>query len=229
MAIISDIEGSVLDGLEESRIAPKFWDLQNEIRPLIFEGLCEATLITGEPEFRYPANQPFALTVGNTLFSLPSGLLAVSRIENAATGLPIRKVSVFDLDMDKKTWQNDQPAAVPTEWFPFGMKQFGIHPQVNAPLNVIISGIQFPIVTDPPFTGNESFPFQSEFEDGIEYYAEHAARLKEGGAEWDAAMPLYESFLSLMEEFSKFGLRKGSLRFSRVLGSPAVFNDVATK
>ena len=224
------MEGTILDHLEESRIAPQFWDLQREIRPLIAEGLCEATLITGEPEVKLsPA--AYDLAAATTVFPLPAGALAIARMEGAG-GLPIRKVSVFDLDMDNRSWENDvaDPAAnYPLHWFPLGLTQFGIHPQLNADVQVILSVVQFPIITDPPYTGNEPFPFQSEFEDPIELYAEHAARLKEGGIEFDASMPLYEGFLGMMEELSKFGLRKGSLRFSKVMGSPAVFNEVTKK
>lgn len=229
MAVISDIEGAIQDRLEEPRGAGIFWDLQNELRPLIAEGLCEATLITGLPQFRYAANNPFQLTPGSTTFNLPSGNLAILRVENANTGLPIRKVSVFDLDMDNKTWENDAAVAAPTEWFPFGLGKFGIHPQVNVNFNVILSTIQFPIVSDPPYTGNEPFPFQTEFEDAIIHYTEHAARLKEGGIEFEASMPAYEAFLAAMEELSKFAVRKGSLRFSRVHGAPVVVTDVEKK
>ena len=227
MALISDIEGAVLDDLEEDRAGSKFWDLTNELRPLLFEGLCEATLLTGEPEFR--PNVAYVIPGATTLLPMPAGALAIERIENQATGLPIRKVSVFDLDMDNKTWQNDAPAAAPTEWFPFGLNQFGIHPQLTGNFNAIITVVQFPITTDPPYTGAETFPFQTEFEDPIERYASHAARLKEGGIEFDASMPYYEQYLAAMEELSKFGLRKGGLRFSRIAGSPAVVTDVTQR
>lgn len=229
MPAISDIEVAVLDQLEDNRVAPVFWDLPNEIRPLIVEAMCEATLISGEPEVRQPVT--YDLAANTTIFPMPAATLAISRMESPG-GLPIRKTSVFDLDMENTSWQSEVASAnnnVIRHWFPLGLKSFGIHPQLAADVQVIITGVGFPSTFNLPFTGVENVPFQSEFNDALERYACHAARLKEGGPEFDASMVMYEEFLGMMEELSKFGLRKGSLRFSKVVGSAAIFNEVEKK
>jgi len=56
---MSDLQQRVLDRLEDTGI---FWNLQDELRPLIVESMNAATLITGEPQFR----------ASSTLFTIPA-------------------------------------------------------------------------------------------------------------------------------------------------------------
>jgi len=233
MPTIDDISAGVLRRLEEDTASPVFWNLPLEIRPIVLEALCEATLITGQPQVKL-LSAPYTLTPSQTIQPAPAvifsnhSVLAIIRID--INNQPLHKVSVFDLDMANKDWQNDLPAAAPNEWFPFGLGgQFGIHPQVSAPLGVTITAITNPTITSPPYTGGESINFQSEFNLGLECYGAHAARIKEGGAEAEQAMQLYETFLSVMTELSMFAIRRDSLRFSRALGVASELNEVAKK
>jgi len=233
MPTIDDIATAALRRLEEDTVSPVFWNYP-EMRSLVLEALCEAILITGSPQVRI-TSAPYTLIANQTFQPAPQvvfanhSVLAIVRIEGTGN-LALHKCSLFDLDMDNKDWRNDAPTAVPRDWFPFGLGGvFGIHPQVVAPVQVVLTAIEYPIITSPPFGGGEPINFQSEFNLGFEAYVAHAARIKEGGAEADAGMPLYELFLSVATELSKFQLRKDSLRFSRTMGPLGELNEVETK
>lgn len=225
MSVIDDISTASLQMLEEVNPAsPVFWSLP-EIRGIVLEAMCEASLITGEPEVR--EGVPITIVHGQTLQTMPPGAFAILRMELG--GLQLRRVSVFDLDMDNNQWQNDLPANVPNDWFPLGLTQWGVHPQLIADVQAIVTVVQFPVTTAPPFTGQEPVPFQSEFNLGLEEYVSCWSRLKEGSAELDAGMSGYELFLDIMAEMSNFALRKGSLRFSKVAGGVSEVNPVQKK
>jgi hypothetical protein len=225
LSLISDIEAGVLTRLEEPA-SPVFWDLTNELRMLVVEGMFEACILTGEVQVKQTST-PFSLAANTTFFNVPAGVFSIIRME--VGGQPVRKVSMWDLDLDRNNWQQDTKLAAPTEWFPLGLNLFGIRPQLTAPVNATLTVVQYPVTAAPPYTGAEAVPFQSEFNIGLEMYAGHRARLKEGGAEMDSGMFLYEGFLSSMAELSLFALRKDSLRFSKTVGTEARVDSVEKK
>lgn len=224
MSTVDDITAGVLTRLEETN-PPVFWSL-DELRLMVVEGMCEATVLTGIPQFRQ-VSTPVTLTANTTFFSNPANAFALLRMEIA--GQPVRKCSIWDMDMDHQNWQNDVKQATPNEWMPTGLSGFAIHPQLTAPVQAIMTVVQNPVTTAPPYTGNEVLPYQSEFNIGFEMYAAHVARLKEGGAEFDSGMFLYEGFLSVMAELSLFGLRVDSLRFSKTVGTQSRVDPVEKK
>jgi len=193
---------------------------------LVLEGMCEATLLTGMPQVRQ-GTAPITLAANTTFFANPTGAFALLRMEVA--GQPVRKCSVWDLDLDRNTWQNDPKGTTPTEWFPVGLNGFGIRPQLTAPVSAIMTVVQNPVSTAPPYDGTQVLPFAAEFNIGFELYASAWARFKEGGAEADSVMPLYEQYLAIMAELSLFALRADSLRFSKVLGTASQVDPVEKK
>jgi|SRR5882762_1886611 len=217
MSVIDDISTSALQQLEElDPAAPVFWNLAHEIRPLVLEAMCEATLICGEPQTRLSAS-PYTIPANTTFLQNPVNSFAILRVE--LNGLPLHKVSIFDMDMENTQWQNDPPSDVPRDWFPLGLGQWGIHPQVVAPVQAILTVLSFPVSDFPPYDGTEVIGLPIEYDLGLEAYVNAWARLKEGGQELQQGMGSYELFLSTMEELSNFALRKGSLRFTRTLGA----------
>lgn len=225
MSQVTDIETGVLERIDEGN-PPVFWDLTNELRMLVIEGMCEATLLTGFPQVKQ-STTPVSLAAFTSFFPNPANAFAILRME--VNGLPVRKCSLWDMDLDHMNWQQDAPGTVPTEWMPIGLSGFAIHPQMLAPVNAIFTVVQNPVTTAPPYDGTQILPFQSEFNMGFEMYAAHAAKLKEGNGEFDAGMGLLEGYLSVMAELSIFGLRADSLRFSRSLGTAAELNPVEKK
>jgi hypothetical protein len=221
MSTISNLEVLVLDRLEESRTNPIFWSVPSEIRVFLVEAMNEAALLTGEPEIRYTTNQaaaggPLVLPAGQNVVQLNQNvpLFGMMRLESSGT---VKKTTVWDMDRFLPGWENDT-GDLPDFWFPIGLTLFGIHPQLNAPVNVIVSGIAEPITSPRPYTGAESVDYQEEYRDALVDYAAHIAGLKEGTKEFMDSIKVYDRFISRMQELSKFATRKGSLRFSRTMG-----------
>ena len=228
MSTINDLVPLVLDRLEENRTNPIFWNVQKEIMVFLAEAMNEAALITGEPEIRYsnslttlsqltlPANQTVMTFSGD----IP--LFGMMRLESSGQ---VKKTTVWDMDRMLPGWENDS-GNIPDFWFPIGLTQFGIHPQLVAPVAVIVSGIAQPIPTPRPYTGVEICDFQAEFRESFVDYASFTATLKEGTREFQDGIKVYERFISKMQELSRFASRKGSLRFSKTMGAPASVTPV---
>lgn len=211
---VGAIAEGVSNRLEESD--PAFWDMVGEIFPAIVEGMNEATLITGEPQIR--PNQVFSVQP-STLFApidMPPGAVALTRVEGAGN-LQVKRCWMSDLDKHFPGWET-ATGAQPKYWFPFGLTKFGLYPNVTAQVDLVISYIQIPVLTAPPFTGGEPAPFQQEYLDGFADYAAHILRLKEATTEFDQSFGEYNKFLKKMEALSNFAFRKNSLRFSRSAG-----------
>jgi hypothetical protein len=220
---INDLVPLVLDRLEESRTNPIFWDVPKEIVVFLVEAMNEATLITGEPEIRFDTSlktkSQLTLPANQTVmtFSGDIPLFGMMRLESSGQ---VKKTTVWDMDRMLPGWENDT-GDLPDFWFPIGLTQFGIHPQLVAPVTVIVSGIAEPVSTSRPYTGVEPCDFQSEFRESFVDYAAHIAGLKEGTKEFQDSIRVYDRFISRMAELGKFASRKGSLRFSRTMGAPA--------
>jgi hypothetical protein len=224
MANIASLASAVTNRLEEAA-APVFWNLQNELYPLIVEAMNLACLITGEPQFQ--ANTTSFTIPASTSFApiaLPAGALALLRVDSYGT--TIDKSYVQDLDNEAPGWEV-ATGPVPQYWMPFGLGQFGIYPNLTAPASVILSYVQWPVFDQLPYSGTEAVPFQQEYFDGFTDWAAGAARFKEGGKEFEEAIQVLNRALSQFESLSEFSYRKGSLRFSRGLGGSA--NIVETR
>ena len=224
MSVMSDIESQVLNRLEETD-PPMFWDLQNEIRPLIVEALSEGMLISGDPELY--VTTPITLVANSNVQPMPAGAVAILRLEAGPSGT-IRKTSLIDLDRFLPYWEQDTGTAIDF-WFPLGLMQFGIHPQLTTPQQAFISCIAAPVPSGRPYAGTEYVPFQKEFDAGFADCAASAARLKEGGDDFQAGMKSYDSFLDKMAEMSRFAFRKGLWRFSKSVGAQAAVTDVKVR
>lgn len=230
-SVINDLSILVLDRLEESRSNPKFWNVQDEIYNFILEAMNEASLITGEPQNKFLAdvvfNQPLVLPANQTLIDLSKStpIFGMMRLESGGV---VKKTTLWDMDRMLPGWENDTGNAgdLPDYWFPIGINRFAIHPQLSAPVSVIVSGIVLPVPVSRPLTGNEIVDFQNEYFEAFVDYAAHIAALKEGTKEFTDSIKVYDRFLSKMEELSKFAMRKGSLRFSRTLGAPSKVTPV---
>lgn len=220
MTVISDLEVLVQDRLEEVRDGVGiFWNLRNEIRPLIVEAMNEATLISGLPQIR--SGSLFTLTANTRLFTLSSPAFVLARMDGAGT---IGKTSFWNLDQDHHDWEQET-GPLPKGWFPFGVGQFGIWPLLTVDVQVALTTINFPVSDARPYTGAENVPFSIGFQESLANSAAAIARLKEGGKEMIDGLKFYELFLNKMVELSKYGDRIGKLRFTRSVGVPAQGSD----
>jgi len=218
MSTLATLGALTQQRLEEPVGPGIFWSLQNEIYVTLVEAMNEACLITGEPEIRQ--STPFTLTANTTVFTLPPAAMGLIRIQ-APNWLD--KTSLWDLDRMLPGWESDL-GTVPDYWFPIGLTQFGIHPQLESDAQAFLTYIALPVPTGRPYTGVEDVNFQNEFDEGFVDYSAHVLQLKEGGEEFIQSSKLYDRFLSKMVELSNFSWRTGSLRFTRTVGVPARIN-----
>lgn len=226
MATISSIELGVQNRLEETADdVGIFWQVQPELRPLIVEAMNMATLITGEPQIYATAVTTIPSSTSFAPLPMPAGALAITRVDGPGS-LGVDKCYVQDLDCFFPGWEVATGPA-PQYWFPFGLSQFGIYPNLTASAQVLISYVGFPVTTARPYTGAEVIPFQNEYLDSFQDFATAMAIFKEGAPEFDQAVLVLNRFLAKMEELSNFAYRKGSLRFSRGVGSTS--NIVETR
>lgn len=229
MATISSLEVDVQNQLEETADdVGIFWSVANEIRPALVEAMNEATLITGEPQFR-AVSAPFPIPTGTvfTPLALPNDAVALLRVEGAGS-VAFQKYSVWDLDRHFPGWEVATGPS-PLAWFPFGLGQFGIYPNLTAPATVILSYVQMPVTTAPPWDGTQVVPFQPEYFDGFKDAAQHYLQLKEGDPEFSQSFGPYNRFLASCERMSNFAWRKNSLRFSRAGGASSAITQIRQK
>jgi len=226
MATIADLEGNVASRVEE--VEPTvFWDNQNEIRPAIVEAMMLATLITGEPQVRATTAYTVSASQIFTPLAMPSDAIALLRVEGP-NSLPIQKCWIWDLDRQLPGWEV-ATGDTPQYWVPFGLSQWALVPCLTAPVEVVLSYVQTPVLTPPPYTGNEPIPYNAEFFDGLEDYAEVVVRFKEGNPEFQQAFTPLNRALACFEALSRLAYRKNSLRFTRAGGASSALNDVRSR
>jgi len=155
------------------------------------------------------------------------GAFALLRVEGPGS-LAYQKYSMWDLDRSLPGWEL-ATGPVPLAWFPFGLGQFGIYPNLTAPATVILSYVQMPITTAPPWDGTQVIPFQPEYFDGLKDAAQHYLQFKEGDPEFTQSFGPYNRFLASCEEMSHFAWRKNSLRFTRSGGASSAITPVRGK
>jgi hypothetical protein len=216
MSSLNDLADRTQDKLEEPRGAGTFWSRANELLPYVVEAMWETTLITGEPELR---GTPFTVTANTTLQSMPSGSVAIVRIEGG-NGVELKKESVWGLDRMIPGWQAETGNDLKF-WFPVGLSNWGVYPLLNASIQVILTYLALPITATRPYAGTEAVPFQDEYSGMLVDHASAIASVKEGGEEFKQGLVRYDAFLARAELLSKYGVRRGSLRQSMSMG-PAV-------
>lgn len=229
MATISTLEVEVQQQLEENADdIGTFWSVANEIRPALVEAMNESTLITGEPQFR-AVTTPFSIPTATvfTPLALPSDAVALLRVEGPGSS-PIQKYSLWDLDRHFPGWELSTGPS-PIAWFPFGLGQFGIYPNLTAAAQVILSYVQMPVPSPPPWDGTQVIPFQNEYLDGFKDAAQHYLQLKEGDPEFTQSFGPYNRFLASSERMSNFAWRKNSLRFTKSGGASSAITQIRQK
>jgi hypothetical protein len=220
MDTTNTIAAAVQSRLEEPAGAGIFWSYQNEILPAVVEAMNEASLLTGVVQIVQTA--PITVPINTTYLPLPINALALLRVQ---APVYLRKTNIFTLDNLNRTWQTEKGPQLKS-WFPLGVTNWGVYPQLTAEQQVIVTYLAYPVNAGPPYTGNETVPFQSEFDESLEQYASHILRLKEAGADFEASQTLYQEFLKTMLTLNAFESRHDSLTFTRGAGASVRINPV---
>lgn len=232
MPTLSQFLPDVLGRIEELMPpnGPTFWSLQGEVYVQMVYAMFEAALVTGNVQ---TVSVAIDLAPNTTYFNMqgtlngwgtggfgqggwggtlvPAGLLAPIRMKAPS---PIRKTSLKGLDDMKPGWQQEAPGSQIKNWFPLGVSLFGIYPQLSADQTVIMDFISSPVNEYRPYTGNETSPFQHEFNDLMTKYAAAMLRTKEGGAEAEEADTVYKDYMDTLKDLSLFQQRVDSLVYT---------------
>lgn len=228
MATIAQLAADLQSQLEEPVGPGIFWSLTNEIFPALVEAMNESTVITGEPQFR-AATALYTIPT-STVFTplpLPADAVALLRVEGPGS-LAMHKYTIWDLDRQLPGWEI-ATGPTPHAWIPFGLGQFGIHPNLTVPAEVILSYVQMPVPSAPPWDGTQVVPFQTEYLDGFKDAAQHYLQFKEGDPEFTQSFGAYNRFLASCERMSNFAWRKNSLRFTRSGGASSAITQTRQK
>lgn len=219
MSILNQLAAQVFQRLEEDPANPVFWTVY-EVWNALVEAMNEAALICGTVQTAQTL--PLTLPVNTNFVAMPAGAIALLRVVGANA---VPKTEIFALDEMLPGWENAGGAAAspPVQtiqyWFPVGFDQFGVYPQLTVAQQVTVAYLSYPMQEAPAsYTGNETTPFQQEYECALTQYAAHVLRLKESGQEFEQSQAEYQEFLSTMRNLSAFSARHDSLVFTRSAG-----------
>lgn len=159
--------------------------------------LNEALLVWNSLTGRWRRNEPITTTANSFEYALPASMVFGMRIE--FNGKVLAPASLHDMDNGKPGWQTQTTASggdVPTEpkkWLPISIDLIAIWPADAVGGNTLsVDGVsQTPVLvnsTDYIDIGDDQL-------NAILGYALHVMTLKEGGARFEATMPLFRTFL----------------------------------
>jgi len=218
---ISTLATNVLERLEDT--TGIFWSQSFEIYTALVEAMNDLLLLVGRPT--QTVGMQFNLTPNSVWQTVPKGVFLISDIWASQSRL--RKYNLFSYDYEQpgsigSDWENDVSDSGPTSWAPVGMNLFVVHPAPSVPQTVLLDGIAYPVAeTAFPYTGAEIVPFHDEFFQYLEMYAAHISRLKEGSAEFQESLSLYQTYLGGAKRMTEIEDRRDSLIFSPSFGAPA--------
>lgn len=214
---------TVQQRLEEPAGPGIFWSYENEILPAVVEAMNEASLLTGVVQTVQTA--PITVPINTNFLTLPKNAIALIRVLAPAY---LRKTSIFALDNLNRSWEADKGTLLQA-WFPMGVTKWGVYPQLTAEQQVMVTYLAYPVPAGPPYTGNETIPFQTEFHESLEQYAAHVLRLKEAGQDFEGSQGIYQDFLATMKTLDAFETRHDSLVFTKAVGASVRINPVEVR
>lgn len=181
--IASGVITSVLHRLNQDATNPRYWS-RAEILDAIWEGLWEATLITGHLQMDVNV-----ILNGNSIQASPNHVAVLHiRIGNSS----LQKYELDELDNAVPSWDSATQGTTPTIWTAVGVNQMLTHPRTSATGKVAVCTVlQLPAT----LTESSVIPLEDEYIQALINYAFSIARLKEGGVELKNALTDYDSYL----------------------------------
>ena len=177
---LAQIQSMVFDRFERS----PFWT-PAEITGYINEALRLWSCLTGYWKQRVVMQTLPTLPYYNLAGFLTSGM----RVEFNST--PLAQGSITNWDKGYPSWEG-RPS-IPVEWAPVGISLIALRPADAVGYNsLIIDGLaSAPILVNT----DDTIDIGAEELQTLTSYCQYLGAFKEGGAEFDAAIPLYQSFL----------------------------------
>lgn len=125
-------------------------------------------------------------------------------------------------------WENDISDSI-SQWAPVGFGMFMIHPAVNTPQQVTVTGIQATPNQTWPYDGTSTIPFEDSMFVAIEMYAAAYLQFKEGSAEFANGVKLYQQYLDIAKRYTQIQDRRDPLIFAPNMGVPTGINPTVKR
>jgi hypothetical protein len=165
-----------------------------------------------------PANTTYISLQNNTSIGIPAGVIAALRLRQP---FPVRKTTLKGLDDINPGWQNVAAARSLQAWFPLGVSQFGIYPQLSSPVQALMDFIVSPVNMARPYTTNIPVQFLTEFCDLLPMGAAVTLRSKELGAESEEASQVMADFMGQLRALSLYQNRLDAQVWTAAYGAKA--------
>lgn len=176
--------------------ATTFWR-NDELNRIIQEALRVFNACTGFWKTRLLLNTTLTGGIPDVWYVIDGTITSSMRV--AFNGIPLTPSTIADLDAGRKSWESETTASggdvptTPTLWGIGGLNLISIWPADAVGGNSLtIDGV----AATPQFVNDASFAdIGTEELNAILDYCQHIATFKEGGAEFEATIPLMQSFL----------------------------------
>lgn len=227
MATISELQSQVAYRLEEDPAATEFWNTEMEMYSALQEAQCDLMLLVGRPNLT--VSVPFTIQPNTPWQTLPKGMFCATNIQGPST--EVWKVTLEDMDYSQVAgpdWEQDVGDTIKV-WFPLGFSMFGVHPSIQVPQTVLLTGIASPITGIWPFDGTQNVVFHDENWVSLEKYAAAYCRFKEAGAEMSEGAKLYQQYLADAKRLTELEDRRDRFIFESATGGVLVSNPTTTR
>lgn len=195
-----------------------FWDTSLEAYSAVAEAISELFLIIGRPTRQF---NTLVTLIPNTVWQpMPANLLAITNIQSR--GAWLKRTSLRALDYTQASWSaswESDRAPLPKRWAPVGLRMFVVHPAPVQPLEIQVTGLQFPIIGTYPLDGTQASPFHPEIDDALNMYAAAYLRMKETGDDALEGSALYKQFLQIAQRLTTIQDRRDSLVWTSGYGA----------
>lgn len=179
---LQTLQSQLSDKLERS----PFWATA-ELTAFINEALRTWSCLTGYWKRRVTlttiANLPYYGLAGYMTFGM--------RVE--FNGVPLSPATVYEWDKGYPYWEGRPSPTGPTEWAPIALNLIAVRPADAIGLNsLVLDGLSSaPILAAP----TDYIDIGDEELSALLGYCQYLAVFKEGGAEFEAILPMYQAFL----------------------------------
>jgi hypothetical protein len=177
-----------------------FWD-DTEAKNAINEALIMWNTLTGFWKRRVTV----PTVIGQQDYELPATMVFGMRVEYS--GATLTPTSKDEMDEGRPGWQGE--TGTPKRWMPLDLNTIRLWPAPTAVANLTIDGVS----ATPQLTyDGETVDIGSEALSALIGYSLHSVALKEGGARFQATMPLFQAFLDAAAQENKQLLLSATFR-----------------
>lgn len=177
----SEIITLVLERLDEDPADPQFWS-RSELLVLLNEAYAEFNIIAIKLASTATITRPSA-----SIIAIPPTAIAVMGVQVSSQALS--RTTLESMDMENRGWAKN--TGIPGQWGSVGINRmfFSKYPTASGATAVITT-------LDVPEEIEEDtvIDLEKEYLLALEQYVFHAARFKEGGAEFQQSMEAYQQF-----------------------------------